>query len=878
MSDPRDPRCRTLPGGVVTFLMTDIVGSTSLFRRLGEQRYAEVLATHQGLIRDALVAHDGAEVGTEGDSLLAAFGSPDDAAAAAVSAQQALLAHRWERDVALRVRMGIHLGHATPSPEREYVSFAIHQAARVTDAAQGGQILTTSAVTEAATGACGHTFTPLGSYWLKDFPEPVPLFAVTAGTTATEPAAPRAPRADLSNLPALRGHLVGRDTELRELSAMLEAPVLLTITGPGGVGKTRLALELAARQAAAGAEAWVVELAGLTRTDGDGSDNTRVAVVTAIARALGSEATEVNELARQLGSSSMLLVLDNAEHLVDAVAEVVAVLLAGCPQLRLLVTSREPLAVGDEQICRLAPLATPGAEESPEAIDNSPAVALFAARAKAADRDFALTPTNRAHVVELCRMLDGLPLALELAAARINVLPPQALLERVRAVGDLPGLTGRGRPNRHATLHGVLDWSLSICSDVEVAVLRRMAVFAGPVDLDAVVAVTGGELFAPEVVVDALAGLVDKSLVVLRRGETASYDLLVTIRQAAFSRLLAADERDEALWRHARWLLDRCRVAAPGGLERDTPAIRALAVEIEVVLERGAVGEVPRDVYLDLVLTIRDHFFTRAQHLGVRHALLLAEQDIAPAYKAQCLNAAAKSMLEIRQPGFAATTGRAIEIARECGETEALARGLLAIAEMDLLSGPHLSDDGVAALRESMALMSEMADASPRAELHLLVARGWIALHDQDFPTATRWYTECLEVSRAHGSKFLEATSHFNLAEAAELAGDLWRSVEEYGLAAETSLALDGFVSAADALLSATRLLITVEDTEAALEYAADAVLAARRSRSEELLRAALLAQAEAATAHGDEHLAQRARREADALETVASSVPAHAV
>jgi tetratricopeptide (TPR) repeat protein len=241
------------------------------------------------------------------------------------------------------------------------------------------------------------------------------------------------------------------------------------------------------------------------------------------------------------------------------------------------------------------------------------------------------------------------------------------------------------------------------------------------------------------------------------------------------------------------------------------------------------------------------------------------------------LNAAAKSMLEIRHPDFAVTTQTAVELARECGDAEALARGLLAIAEIDLLSGSQLSDAGLAALSESADLMATLADASVRCELHLPVARGWQALHAGDFATASRWYREALELCRQRGSAFIEAASHFNLADAAEMAGDTWLAVEEYGLAAETSLRLDGFVSAADALLRATVLLTTAGDHEAATEYAADAVLAARRSRSERLLQAALIAQAETTDAAGDPHAAQRARAAAQAIELATMPRPARA-
>jgi predicted ATPase/class 3 adenylate cyclase len=873
-----DPRTVPLPTGLVTFLMTDIVGSTMLFRRIGDARYAAVLDTQRRLVRAAIARHGGAEVGTEGDSMLAAFDNPERAVRAAVDGQRSLTRHDWPVGESLEVRMGLHIGQASLADERQYVAFALHQAARVTDAARGGQILASQTVADLVRAIDDISLTPTGSFWLKDFPEPVPLVAITAANSTAVLGAPRAPRADLSNLPALRGPFIGRDGDLADLAATLDEPAMLTIIGPGGVGKTRLALEVAARRASNGTEAWVVELAGVTARDDEASESngSEQAVVTAIAHTLGTDATTAAELTRALTGSSMVLVIDNAEHLLAAVADVVRSLLAGCANLRLIVTSRAPLGIADETLYRLGPLAMPDPAAADDEIDDSPAVALFAARAKAADRDFTLTDTNRGDVVALCAMLDGLPLALELAAARISILAPQALLERVRAVGDLPGLTGRGRPNRHATLHTVLDWSLSLCDDVELAVLRRLAIFAGPVELDAITAVCGGDLLRPASLVDSLVGLVDKSLAVSRRTDPPTYDLLVTIRQAALSRLLAAAERDEAVHRHAGWVLESAIAAAPGGLERDGARIAALSLEIDQALERGLTGEIDRGLYLMMFLALRDHFFTRQQPLGIRHGLHLAGLDIDDTSRAHCLNIAAKAMLELRHPDFIPTTHEALAVSRRSGDPEALGRSLLAIAEIDLLSGPHLSDEGRAALIESMPLMEQVAETSPRSKLHLLVARGWVALDDGDFAAATRWYAECLETSRRLESAFIEAASHFNLAEAAELSGDTERAVEEYRLAASTSLALDGFVSAADALVKATRLLTLSGD--GAADCAAEAVLAARRARSDELLRTALLAQADAAAAAGDEYGAQRARHEAGSIPTAAGDKSARAV
>jgi predicted ATPase/class 3 adenylate cyclase len=872
---------RSLPTGVVTFLLTDMVGSTDLFRRIGEHRYGELLGTHHRLIRSALEASDGVEVGTEGDSFLAVFRTPADGARAALEAQSLLGAHPWPVDATVEVRMGLHVGTAQLTEDGTYVSFALHQVARVAAAARGGQVLATRALSDL--GALpGARLRPIGAFWLKDFPEPVPLVAVVPPDSFEEPAAPRAPRADLSNLPTLRGLFLGRDEEIAEISALLDEPGLVTIIGPGGVGKTRLSLELAAHHAEQGGETWVVELAGVTtRQNRELASEvplpdhaTATAVVGAIARTLGTDAGTPEELARQLSTSTMLLVVDNAEHLLDAVAEVVDTLLARCPRLRLLVTSRQPLAVDSERLRRIEPLAIPGLESGPAEAESTPAVTLFATRARAADSTFALTPGNRDEVFELCRLLDGLPLALELAAARISILPPRALVERVRTVGDLPGLTGRARPNRHATLHAVLDWSLSMCSEIEISVLRRMAAFAGAVDLDAIAIVTGGESLGRDAVVDALAGLVDKSLVVMRRSDQPSapashahtYDLLVTVRQAALSRLLAEDERDEAVARHASWVLDRVQEAAPLGLERDGAIIRAIALEIELSLERGASAEVPIDIYVATFLGLRDHFYSRAQHLGIRHGLHLAEQDVDPVTRAHCLYLASKAMLELLHPAFVSTTHAAVAAAREAGDPEALGRALLAIAEIELLSEPRLSTDARGTLEEAISWLERAAETSARSTLHLLLAKGFLALDAEDYATASDWYTKCLELTIAHGAEFSEAIAHFNIAEAAELVGDADRAVEEYRRAGETSIRLGGFISATDALLRATMRLTSIGDGDAAVECGAEAVLCARRSRSEPLLQSALEVYADAAVKAGDQHGAQHARNEAAAF------------
>jgi predicted ATPase/class 3 adenylate cyclase len=864
----RDSAGVSLPTGLVTFLLTDIEGSTEMFRRIGEGRYREVLEAHRRIIRAALADHDGVEVSTGGDSFLAAFIRPRSGVFAAMAAQQALSAHDWPEDAGPRVRMGLHMGHAEADDDGGYIALALHQAARVGNVPHGGQVFVTRAIADAIGEPPGLALHALGSYWLKDFPEPVQLLAITTADGEPDLRAPRAPRADLTNLPALRGVFVGRDGEVATVIRLLHQPGLVTITGPGGVGKTRLALEVAARRAAVGEEAWVVELAGVSPRAASEQTDELGEVGAALARTIGCDAATMTDLVRRLSRSSMLLVIDNAEHLLDAVTDLVDALLGGCPSLTLAVTSRAPLALADETVYRLAPLAVPNSEAATDEVDANPAVQLFAARARAANGFFMLGLDNRDEVVELCRMLDGLPLALELAAARVSTLRPQALLERVRAVGDLPGLAAGGSRSRHATLHAVLDWSLTLCDQTEISVLRRMAAFAGPVDLDAVVTVTGGELLRADQVVDALVGLVDKSLVVLRSGDLPAYDMLVTIRQAALSRLLAEDERDEALQRHADWLLERIEEAAPDGLERDTDAVKALSLEVEIVLERGANGEISADNYAAIFIALRDHLCTREQHLAIRHGLRLAELELDDRSRALCLYIASKAMLEVLHPDFVATTHAAIELARNSGDPEVLARSVMMLAEIDLLDGPQFSDAAWPAITEARTLLDALPQASSRSEMYRLTLLAWHALRDNDLVAAESWHSQCLDLSRVHGASFFEATAHFNLAEVAELAGDSDRAIEEYRFAAVTSYRFDGFVSATDALVQATRLLTNIESHEAAVDCGAEAVLAARRARSESLLRTALLTLSAAAAAAGDHHHAFRTRSEAHAIAT----------
>ncbi|HVU74429.1 MAG TPA: AAA family ATPase, partial [Mycobacteriales bacterium] len=789
-------------------------------------------------------------------------------------------AHPWPAHARVSARMGLHAGAAEVGDDRGYVSLALHQAARVGAAPHGGQIVATAEVANALADDPDVLVEVLGSFWLKDFPEPVQLHALGGADGRADLRAPRVPRADLSNLPSLRTGLVGREHELDTCLTALDRPGLLTITGPGGVGKTRLALEAAARHAASGRASWLAELAGVHPT---GTTNVEqptlvASVVTAVARAIGSDAAETTALVRQLMTSSMLIVIDNAEHLAEAVAEVVESLARECPRLRIVVTSREPLAVPDEAILRLQPLPAPDLGAPPAAVDTSPAVQLFVERSRAVQPAFRIDDRNRDDVADLCRALDGLPLALELAAARVSTLGTSALLERVRAVGDVPGTLGRGRAARHATLTAVLEWSLDLCSPAEIAVLRRLAVFGGPVDLDAVVEVTGGEGLRRDEVVDAIVSLAHKSLVGLREsGLSPTYDLLTTVRQAALTRLLAEGERDEACARHAQWVLTRVRAASANDVEHDPAVVAALATEIELALERGSSGAVAPARYLELVLALRDHFTTRAPELGLRHATALAAQPLSVGSRARVTSIVAKCMVEVMHPGCAAAIQTAIAAARDAADPELLGRALMGPAELDLslhspVSGPaDLRDSALtpgarANLDEAEELLERVAETSVRAAIYLATTRAWIAADAKDLEQARAMHLDVLAIATRVGFTFHEGVSHFNLGEVAELAGDTGSAVAHYRRSADILLDVGALTAGAYSLIQMA--LVQVARAEpAALETAAEAVLTARRARSITLLRSALLAQASAAELAGEPALAARARSEASTLD-----------
>jgi predicted ATPase/class 3 adenylate cyclase len=499
-----------LPVGTVTFLFTDIEGSTALLREHGD-RYLELLVEHRRLIRDAVEPHGGVVFGSEGDALFIAFGEAADAVVAARDAQSALA------PMPLRVRMGLHTGRPTLH-QNNYAGIDVHRVARIAAAAHGGQVVVSKA-TRAAAGD-GLAFRDLGEHRLKDLAEPEWLYQLGDETF------PPLRSLGNTNLPAPATPLVGRRRELEDLTTILavEGARLVTLTGPGGTGKTRLAIEAAAELAGSYPNGvFFVPLAPVSDA---------ALVMQAITQELGvtervGEQPE-RSIARALEDRTLLLVLDNFEQVLAA-APAIADLLGGTRGVTVLVTSREPLRIRGEREYALAPLAA------------DDALALFVQRARAARADFSLNgdePLARA----ICERLDRLPLAIELVAARVKLLPLAAIAERVDACLTFVASSRRDLPERQRTLRGAIEWSYELLDADERSLFARLAVFSGGWTLEAAETVCAADL-------DALASLLDKSLLV-RVGDDR-FSMLATIREYAREQLAASDDADAVASAHA---------------------------------------------------------------------------------------------------------------------------------------------------------------------------------------------------------------------------------------------------------------------------------------------------------------------------------------
>ena len=537
-----------LPTGTVTFLFTDIESSTRLWDEYPEAMQ-DALVRHDAILRDTIESHRGQVVKSMGDGMVAVFGDVGDAVGAAVAAQRTLSDEPWSVTGPLRARMGLHTGEAQHR-DGDYFGLALNRAARIMSAGHGGQVLCS-----AATGAlvrdtlpAGVGLVDLGEHRLRDLSRPETIFQVGQADLVGKFPPLRSLDAFMGNLPSPVSSFIGREREMAGVAAALDEVRTVTLTGVGGVGKTRLALQAAAEALPDFRDgAWWCELAPIR--DRDGVTEAVAALFSVTPRAAETVEEAVVEFLRH---KELLLVLDNCEHLLEPVAHLVNTLERSCPRLVVLATSREGLGVDGERILPTASLSAPPADAAPQRMMEADAVRLFVERAVAVKADFALSDENAAAVGQVCRRLDGVPLAIELAAARVPAMTPAELAERLDRRFQVLAGGRRGAVERHQTLRAAIDWSYDLLSESEQRLLARLAVFAGGCTLDAAEAVCGGDGIDRDLVFESLARLVAGSLVVAEdHGSQTRYRLLETIRQYGEERLGDAGEADTLRSRHA---------------------------------------------------------------------------------------------------------------------------------------------------------------------------------------------------------------------------------------------------------------------------------------------------------------------------------------
>jgi predicted ATPase/class 3 adenylate cyclase len=744
-----------LPTGTVTFLFADIEGSTRLLQALGDDRYAALLALHRAVLREAIAAEGGVEVDSSGDACFAAFPTATAGARAALAIQRAIARRRWEADAVPRVRIGLHTGEPLLTAGG-YVGLDVHRASRLCAAGHGGQVLlseTTSHLLRPEQ-VPGGVLRALGPHRLKDLQRPEPITQLTAAELPDDFPPLRSLSSTPNNLPVQLTTFVGRHREMADVRTLIERHRIVTLTGPAGSGKTRLALQVAADLVDHFPDGvWLVELEHL---------NDPAQLAPAVAEAL--QVTEgaaplAQTIARTLSTRTALLLLDGCEHLVEACARLTVALTRTCPGLRVLTTSRQALRAAGEAIYPVGPLPLPRLipPEPPDALAGNDAVALFLARARLVQHDFRLTAEAALAIARIVHRLDGLPLAIELAAARTRVLGPADIAGRLE---DHLRLVIDGRAGlaagRRQTLRGALDWSYGLLGPSERLLFHRLAVFSGFCRLEAVEAVCSDDRLPRDQVLDLVEGLLDRSLLQADRSQDLpGYRMLEIVRSYALEKLEASGEAQALRDRHLDHYIHVAAAAAAavrGASQRQ--ALAELSHELDNF--RAALRwalEAPRPEpglrlagQLWWFWYLRDHWAEAAHWLD----RLLTFAPSMPEAAIEPLNGAA--YLAWRQGRYGEAARRAadaLRLARACGSRRGEAHALLVLGL--LARRRDRFAEAVTFHEQSLAAFRAIADGWMVGRSLTLLA---IAVsYTGDYERALR----LLEESRAHSRRLEDA-------------------------------------------------------------------------------------------------------------------------
>jgi predicted ATPase/class 3 adenylate cyclase len=822
---------RSVPGGTVTFAFTDIEGSTQRWER-DRAAMQTAVRRHDDLMRAAIAGHEGHVFKTVGDAFCAAFARPEDAVAAMLSVQRVLDAEDFSAVGGLRVRAAIHTGTADER-DGDYFGPAVNRVARLLAIGHGGQVLisgvTAGLVRDALPSQA--SLRDLGEHRLRDLTRSEHVHQLRAPGLAAEFPALRSLDAHPNNLPLQFNPLIGRETEIEEITALVERHRLVTIVGSGGIGKTRIALQVAANLLdGSGGGVWFIELAPLSN-----GDYIPATVAHAMGLTLAGEGDPLANLANALRAKKVLLVFDNCELLVEPAGRVISTILRACPDVKALATSRQRLGISAEETYHLPSLGVPKKDEARrigarEALHFA-ATALFVERARSADKRFALTDDNAPIVADVCRRLDGIPLAIELAAARIKMLSPRQLRERLNERFRV--LTGGSRDvmPRQQTLRALIDWSHDLLDARERALFRRVGIFVNGFTLEGASAVGNGDGLDELDVFDALASLVDKSLVLAEpEADGSRYRLLESTRLYALEKLDAAGERQAVAGKHLRYLRDRfaeLRLSAER-TGREIEVDQALQTELEDVrsaldgvVEMSGAGLIDGAELLACIGSVW-------QALGLDpEGAARCERYLAklPPHESRLLALTSLALSGLLSAASLKTralqvSAEAVAYARASSDGAVLAPALVMYARMACLQ--YKLDEAQAALTEAEGIPA----ATALARLKSLGARALLSSFrsDSDMETAARLYEQLRNESRSHGNQEMDHCAALNLAETDHALGRTERAI---AIVRETLPALrsgTAKASFANALQNLAGYLIAVDDLPGAVCAAREAM------------------------------------------------------